>query len=327
MATYRSCGVCSLVMQGPPGGYGGHGAPPGGWGQPPGGGGWGQPPGGPPAGWGQPPPAPYGAPAGYGSPHGAYPGGPMPPPKKKSLTWVWILVGLVVAGFGGCGVCVALLPEEDPAVVEKRVEERRDTLEATLSRLKKLRKNFPEVAGLKEKKCKESDIPERASDKPHHVVDYDYLAKFTEKDFEEVEGWSFLTTSSIREFVPLADQKQELDSLAVGNMVHSLSYLEAGRIIVVLRGTESKSLPELDGNDEFVMGDFQGWAVVFDYVDGKPLCQVPLAVESSESVTHIEGGLLGKTPEEAITADFQDRFRKELQKALGKISKKVQPDL
>lgn len=291
-------------MQGPPG-HGGYGAPPGG--------GWGQPPSGPPQGWGQPP--------------GMYPPMGMPPPKRSSLTWLWILIGVVVVSFGGCGLCIALVPEEDPAVVAKRVEQRRDTLEATENRLKKLRASFPDPGSLKQKKCKEADIPERTSDKPHHVVDYDYLTRFTEKDFKEAEGWSFLTTSAIRDFVPVGDQKEELDSLGVGNMVHSLGYLEAGRIIVVLRGTEVKELPRLDGSDEFIMGAFEGWAVVFDYVEGKPLCQVELVVESSDEVTHIEGGLLGESADEAIVDDFKDRFKKELDKSLAKISGKVKVDL
>jgi hypothetical protein len=303
-------------MQNPPGGYG---APPGG--------GWGQPPGGP-QGWGQPPAAPYGAPSGYNVAP-AYGGPPPPPPKKGSLTWLWILLGVVVAGFGGCGMCIALLPEEDPAVIEKRVEERRDTIQATEDRLKKLVKAFPDVASLEDEKCKASDIPKRTSDKPHHVVDYDYIARFT-KDGDakkHEEGWDFLTASAVREFKPVSKLDDELDSLAVGNMVSSLDYLEAGRIMVVLRATDAKDLPTLDGGEEFIMGDFQGWAVVFDYVEGKPLCQVKLSVASSEEVSHIEGGLLGESPQEAISKDFQERFRKKLDESLATISDKLEVSL
>ncbi len=302
--------------------HGGHGGPPGGYGGPPGGyggppqGGWGPPAGGGP-GWG----APQGG--------GMAPPGFAPPPKKRPWA-LYVLIGALVA-FGSCITCgVIVSPSEEEA--KELEKERKPIIENATARFAGIRSTMPDLGALREVKCPDAAIAAATSDAPHYFVDHDHLEAFTNPAFdpaaEPAARWKFMTSSGVRDIRTLArlrKDEDELSSIPAKTVVERIQEIDRAKILIVVRAR--KVVPQVASESAFSGGEIDGFAVVYDWINMKPLCQAALQVRNSDVVEFKKRGIGSSTFEEAVLEDLEESYEKRLKEALARISTRVQPAL
>lgn len=320
---------------GPPGGYGppggGYGPPGGGYGPPGGGYGYGGPPaGGPPqGGWG--PPGPGGPGWGAPPPHGGPPPhqGGAPPAKKRNWGLI-VLIGAVVA-FGSCITCGVIVSPSEEEAKELEVE-RKPIIENATQRFAGIRNAMPDPSSLREARCPDAAIAAATSEAPHHYVDYDHLETFTNPAFdptaEPFAKWKFMSSSGVRDIRTTASLKkadQDLSTIAAKNVVDPILEIDRAKTLIVIRAR--KVLPQVASETSFAGGEIDGFAVVYDWINMKPLCQASLQVRNSDVVEFKKRGIGKSTFEEAVMDDLEENYEKNLKEALARISGKVQPAL
>lgn len=115
------------------------------------------------------------------------------------------------------------------------------------------------------------------------------------------------------------------------------------RYLVVLRAS-ARSMPriansgvqtdlfdrrrELKGGDSFTPGVFEGTLTVLDLQSAAVVCRAPLVARSSAVVEYQHRSRfprMRERPSKAVADDFQARFREEYGRALGRISKLLDP--
>lgn len=95
-------------------------------------------------------------------------------------------------------------------------------------------------------------------------------------------------------------------------------------IVVVLRPTLAEPIRVLSSagaDGSFDGGRWEGSAIVYDLRSGERLCSAPLRVEVSAEVSWTDRGVPGQSGEQALKADFIERFDVALDEALASISK------
>ena len=232
---------------------------------------------------------------------------------------------------GSCVTCIVLVqPTEEEQ--KQATAERKPLIDDATRRLALLRNNFPDMKSLREAKCPDDSIAASASGAPHYYVDFDNLERFTNPavntDTEAWKKWAFLSSSAVREIRTTSDLEKaavDLTSFEVDEMTSRIKEIDKAKTLIVVRG--KKVVPEVKGDDSFSGGEFMGFAVVFDWTHGKPLCQAQLKVENSDTVEFTKRGIAGSTFEQAVMEDLEENYKKDLKAALARISSKIQPAL
>ena len=102
--------------------------------------------------------------------------------------------------------------------------------------------------------------------------------------------------------------------------------INSGKYIGVVRVMRDVR-PSVGDREGFEGGSFRANVVVFDYEAALPVCQVTFSAGNSDEVKWKERGVLKKTLEEALIADYVKQIRKQGESAFGRASqKKVDPD-
>jgi hypothetical protein len=232
---------------------------------------------------------------------------------------------------GSCVTCIVLVqPTEEEQ--KQATAERKPLIDNTTKRLAAIRTSFPELKTLREAKCPDDAIAASTSDAPHYFVDYDNLERFTNPavntEAEAWKQWEFLSSSAVREIKTTAQLEKaniDLTSFEVDEMTSRIKEIDKAKTLVVVRG--KKVVPEVKDDNSFSGGEFVGFAVVFDWINTKPLCQAQLNVENSDTVEFRKRGIAGSTFKEAVMEDLEENYKKDLKAALARISSKIQPAL
>lgn len=207
-------------------------------------------------------------------------------------------------------------PEEE----KKRAEEKREIRATYDDWVKKVGAVYQKVksahaAGLADKACDGPAMLKTAKEEQYltlPTVYGPYMARFAsvnKGDWTEDKGpWAFLTESTFRgHFEKHADDR---DAYALdGTGRHVKNDWMKNRFMIVFWPDDEKAnrLPLLDDESRsFESGQFDGWLVVVDPLDGTLTCQKKLMVQNSEKVT--SGQTFNKDPQKAIQKDFEDRF-------------------
>lgn len=267
--------------------------------------------------WGPTPP-------GHWQPPGAPHGSPLQPKKKSSAGLILgILVGAVVLLFGGCVLCVALLPKSSPAELKQRVDDRKTAIAKGVSRFQAIQKGFP--TSFAEKVCPDERIPKTSLEARHYSVDYDFLEIFSNADLDVEHGvlkdYDYLTSGALRGLDP-PGKISNYETYAAVEAANRFAEAEAGKVVIVIKA-ERRVLPKSGDGGTFASGVFDGWAVVTDYDTGAPLCMARVTAESSDEVSHRRRSLFGKSADNVLRDDFEKRIEKALDDGLGRISKKL----
>ncbi len=137
------------------------------------------------------------------------------------------------------------------------------------------------------------------------------LAATAKPDARPPEAWGWLSNDWILETIDaeLGRPKKDLMAQSHVYMLRKSPYL-------VVFDAKKRQMPEMKG-DGFESGLFEGRMVVVERETGKLLCQAPLSVTSSETVSHRARGLLAKDAQQAVADDFKDAFRKAARAALA----------
>lgn len=94
-------------------------------------------------------------------------------------------------------------------------------------------------------------------------------------------------------------------------------------VVKVLRDVR----PSVGDREGFEGGVFRANILVFDYEAGQPVCQATFSAGNSDEVKWKERGVLKKTLEEALIADYVKQIKKQGEGALARASaKKIDPD-
>jgi hypothetical protein len=236
-----------------------------------------------------------------------------------------------VVAFGSCITCgVIVSPTEEEA--KELAVERRPIIENATQRFAGIRNAMPDPTTLREARCPDAALAAPTSEAPHHYVDYDHLETFTNPGFdanaEAPAKWKFMTSSSVRDIRTIAALKKaddDLSSIAAKNVVDPILQIDRAKTLIVVRAR--KVLPQVASETSFAGGEIDGFAVVYDWINMKPLCQAVLAVRNSEVVEFKKRGIGSSTFEEAVMEDLEENYEKRLKEALARISGKVQPAL
>lgn len=124
-------------------------------------------------------------------------------------------------------------------------------------------------------------------------------------------AWAWLSNDWILETIDEELGRPKKDLMAQSHVY----MLSMSPYLIVFDGTRRR-MPEIKG-EGFDSGLFEGRMVVVELKTGKPLCQAPLEVTSSETVSHRTRGLLAKDADQAVADDFKDAFRKAAAAALA----------
>lgn len=255
-----------------------------------------------------------------------------PPPKKGIGSKVLLGCGIVlVLVMGSCAVGMYKImssPEfkkemaENEARREKeaqqRAEQSKRDAEHAVQVLAALHSNFPPEGARRESTCTIANVEKSlAGDNPHLsealYVDYDFLARFLPNapQGEKAPGWPWLTSPSLRDWSP----SDSPSYYSPGNL--STRYI----VVILNQGVTTPILRE----DDFVGGQFRGWAVLYDGATLAALGQTAIQVRNSKEVDYkTRGPKSGREyQQQAIDDDFREQFKAGLEKSMERMCPKL----
>lgn len=272
-------------------------------------------------------------------PEGAPPPAAVAPPAKKGRSKFLLGCGialLVVLGSCVTGMIVIMRsPEfkkqaaEDEARREKERQESAERLKQDVVTSRKmmaaLRNNFPSPSSRRETTCTIAEIEKALGEeggegqrrKNAWYVDRDFLARFSSDAPPaggKAPGWDWLTSAGLRDWTP--------------ERGYTVTYLDDLRhsYIVVIQN-QSLRTPQLR-NEDFLGGEFHGWAALFDSDTLAVLAQTEIQVRSSDKVKYEKGRFTANREgmEQAIEEDFRDQFKEGLKKSMERMCPKLSLD-
>jgi hypothetical protein len=226
---------------------------------------------------------------------------------------------LIRSGMGACIVFFMVLAwasKSDPEANKKRSE----AVHEYYSLLGKIHKNVNEklAAGLQPFNL-DSSLRSTVVGNEYQIqipsVYYPVLNRFVSQDTSEwskkFEPWGWLSSPYIKWLsnvdIPHFYRYDDVE--------YRIKEARKGKLLAIIAASEEINMPVLSNDkSEFTKGYFSGWLFLADQKDGSIVGAYPLHVESSEVVEFRTGGrrlakFFNENPQEAIKADFQDRFQ------------------
>ena len=266
-----------------------------------------------------------------------FPAQPPPAKKKRSKVLLGCLIALAAA-FGSCVVGIGFVmnsPEfkkqeaEAAARREKESQESAERLKQDAVTARKmiaaLRSNFPSLNSRREMTCTiaevEKALGKEAGESRHRAgafyVDRDFLARFSSNAppaNDQLPGWDWLTSAGLRDWSP-----------EKGYTVTSRDDLRHSYIVVIQN--QGVQTPQIRDQD-FVGGEFRGWAALFDSDTQTVLGQTEIRVRSSDKVKYKKERFTANREgmEEAVQEDFRDQFKESLEKSMERMCPKLSLD-
>ena len=207
---------------------------------------------------------------------------------------------------------------------ERQESEARQKQDGVLARkmMAALRNNFPAPNSRREMTCPigevEKVVSEDAGESKHSTqawyVDRDFLARFTPEAPPaggKPPGWDWLTSAGLRDW-----------NGDYGYTVVTLNDLKHSYIVVILN--QGLRTPQLRDED-FLGGDFRGWAVLFDSDTLAVLGQTEIHLQSSNKVKYERGRFTQNREgmQKSVDEDFRDQFKDGLKQAMGRMCPKL----
>ena len=249
-------------------------------------------------------------------PHTQHPYGSRPPPPKNSSNTVAIVVIVAIVVVFGAFTAFRIwlgnavkTPQPTRADVDKAVKS-----------LAAMHAGYPDIGTLEESACPK-DLPAGEPFYAVHIADWDFMDRF-ERPYDPKRSFPLrsdapwdLSDDSVFRLAPLAT-----GATGDSGMANDASLVAKGKYVLVVRAKD-KNEPHAEKDGTFVEGDYDGYAVLFDFDTAKPLCAAKINAQSSEKVTHREKGIvLGSTTEEALMKDLTGNVRDEAKKGLTRIA-------
>jgi hypothetical protein len=242
--------------------------------------------------------------------------------KKAILLTVLGFFGFIFIGFLVFMIALIVIFSQSNKDVRDENPEIMTQIQEDYSNINTIKSNIPRVEELQENQCPEAEIKKNITDeglvRPNiSILDMEYLDYYSPNKgsvVEHDEDWMFLNTG---ELVELQRYEEITAKWEIENTQRTLD--TQSRYVAVLV-TETKSLPvDFSEDDEdglsFLMGRFEGWMVIYDLQEAKPICQTPFEFSSSEEVYYIDDN--GSQAKKGLLSDFEENYHEEAENTLG----------
>lgn len=245
---------------------------------------------------------------------------------------LWLFVAALILLWLGCSKEQLRKYEEER---RQKAEAERQVIKEVSLQLATLRGNFPDLKTLQEGPCPDGEIKEYAAgvaakelEAPGYFTytDYDLLETYVnpnlKPDDQKLKGWDFMETPEIREVRTHKKADAETESiLDREEAAKKAQIIKVHRYVVVFRSA-TKSLPQVREDGPYLVGTYDGWAVLFDLQQPtRAICAGKLAFTSSDKVRYYkEGGIVRKNLGQAVESDFHDRFKEAARQTISKLS-------
>lgn len=239
---------------------------------------------------------------------------------KKLFKFLLIGSGLFFTLFFLIIIIMNTMKPDDPA----KKEEALTKLKKEYSVLAGLKEKIPPVSSLNVKACPDSEINSavKGEKKWVSVIPFEYFSVFEGtpawKEMKKDWGWLYPHNDS---FFYL-DELPNIGLRKMNDLLWKISMIYKDSPYLGFLITTQKSLPKVADEKPFT-GSLKGWIVIIDLKTQKMVCQVDLEVQNSQEIKYRTRGMFGKNADEALLGDFKEQYKKEVQNALGKISKSL----